>query len=127
MVTVPLRAVPLPVTLSVASWLYRLVAMLLATQRKTPASTFLTPVTWRTPLGRSVYLDRQVRGQRSASLLGLLLQDPHVPAVGGVQRCPVPLPADGGLRDPFDLALEASHAPLAHAHGCWVGVELGES
>lgn len=62
----PVVHVPLPVTLSTASWLYRVFAMLAATQRKRPASTFLTPVTWRTPLGRRVYLHTQVRGQGSA-------------------------------------------------------------
>lgn len=42
--------------------------------------------------------------------------DPHVPAVSGVQRRPVPLPADAGLWDPVNLALEAGNTPLVHAH-----------
>lgn len=43
--------------------------MLLATQRKIPASTRLTPVTWRTPFGRRVYLDGQVRGQKLCDMV----------------------------------------------------------
>lgn len=50
-----------------------------------------------------------------------------LPAVSGVQRHSVPLPADVGLWNSVDLALEASDAALVHTHGCWVGVELGKS
>lgn len=55
------RCVHLPVMLSMASWLKRVLAVLVATQRKTPASTCLTPVTCRIPMGSRVYLDREER------------------------------------------------------------------
>lgn len=50
------RTRPAPVTVSLAPWLTRTLAMLEATQWKTPLSSARRPVICRTPLGSSVYL-----------------------------------------------------------------------
>lgn len=47
---------PAPVTVSLAPWLTRTLAMFEATQWKTPLSSARRPVICRTPLGSSVYL-----------------------------------------------------------------------
>ena len=63
------RARPAPVTVSLAPWLTRTLAMLEATQWKTPLSSARRPVICRTPLGSSVYLWWGARSTTSSAPL----------------------------------------------------------
>lgn len=114
--------------------------MLVATQRKTPASDFFTPVICRMPMGRSVYLNWTDRERRTSDFLSggkqvteQSIQETNkpwvfiLPFIWCADGHTIFLPGDVGLRNTVHLALKTCHSSLIHRHGLRMSVKLRKS